>query len=207
VIEDDGAMDGDEQPGLSERARRAKARLEAEGRGDEWVDMRSETGARGYKWRQFERGNLERMTHGAGVPMIVDPIADELIAGLRERRPDLEAYPEALAAWGRAESRCLLLAAWFGERGLLDGEGQPTASAQLLNQSERLASEMRGRLGIDPASEAALARGQADAARSVVDLDALRARGREALKARRELDAGGRLRDGDGRTSEGGELA
>ena len=64
-----------------------------------------------------------------------------------------------------------------------------------------MAMQLRAQLGLDPASEAALATAQADAAWNVVDVDALRAKGREALKARRALDAGrvrgdgGRVRD------------
>jgi hypothetical protein len=172
-----------------------------------YVDERAETGQRGYRWPQFTKRNEMAVRHGATVDRIVDPIADELISGLLERRPDLVAYPEALHAWGRAESRCLLLAAWFAEHGLVDGAGKPTASAQLLGSSERMANEMRQRLGIDPASEAALANAQADAARSVVDLDALRARGREALEARRKRERlavdRGHLGDGEADRDEG----
>jgi hypothetical protein len=185
------------EPVKSERARRARERVG----GENFVDMRDESGKRGYSWPPFEKGNLWQLRHGATVPRIVDPIAEELVEGLLERRPDLERFPEALAAWGRAESRCLLLAAWFGDRGLLDGKGQPTASAQLLNQSERLASEMRGRLGLDPKSESELAQSQAQAAASVVDLEAIRAQGRKALERHREAGRlaaeGGRQGDGD----------
>ena len=183
-----------ERPADSDRARRARARVEAEG--GEYVDERETTGKRGYRWPPFSKGNELQRRHGATMPKVVDPISDELVEGLLERRPDLERFPEALAAWGRAESRCLLLAAWFGEHGLLDGKGQATASAQLLNQSERLASEMRGRLGLDPKSESELAQSQAQAAASVVDLDAIRARGRKALEAHRERE---RLSRGDER--------
>ena len=82
----------------------------------------------------------------------------------------------------------MLLADWFAEHGLLDGEGRPTASASLLNQSERLSNELRQRLGLDPRSESELVSAQSDAARNVTNLDELRARGRAALKARRERD-------------------
>ena len=139
--------------------------------------------------------------HGAMSERKVDPVAATLAAELLEDRPDLERFPEAVAAWARAESRCLLLESWFTQHGLLDEKGRPTASERLLASSERLAMQLRAQLGLDPASEAALATAQADAARNVVDLDALRAKGREALKARRALDAGrvrgdgGRVRD------------
>ncbi|MDQ6853139.1 MAG: hypothetical protein M3046_05510 [Actinomycetota bacterium] len=78
----------------------------------------------------------------------------------------------------------------------------PTASAKIIAQFERLANDLRQRLGLDPRSEAELASVQADAARSVVDIDALRARGRAAVERRREgpkqlapSDEVGHLRD------------
>jgi hypothetical protein len=154
----------------------------------------------------FEAGNEMATRHGAWSERRVDPVAAQLVEGLLERRPDLAKYPEALLGWSRAESRCLLLESWFAERGLLDEKGQPTASERLLASSERLAMSLRERLGLDPRSEAELANAQADAARSVVDLDALRARGREALKARREFDAGGQVRGDGGHLRDGEEM-
>jgi hypothetical protein len=56
-----------ERPPESERARRARARCEK--LGIPYVDERAETGRRGYQWAPFEKGNLVRMTHGAGVPV------------------------------------------------------------------------------------------------------------------------------------------
>jgi hypothetical protein len=152
----------------------------------------------------FEAGNQMAVRHGALSDRKVDPVAQMLASELLADRPDLERFPEAVAAWARAETRCLLLESWFAEHGLLDAEGKATASERLLVQSERLAMSLRERLGLDPRSEAELLASQADAARSAVDLDALRARGREALKARRALDAGGRLR-GDGEQLRDGE--
>jgi hypothetical protein len=157
-----------------------------------YVDERATTGRRGYRWPQFTKGNQMSSTHGAGVPAIVDPIADALVAGLLADRPDLERHPEAVAAWGRAESRCILLAAYMTEHGLVDGDGKETVSARLVNQCERMANEMRQRLGLDPRSEAELANVQADAAHNVVDLEALRARGRAALEKHHERE---RLRE------------
>jgi hypothetical protein len=191
-----------DRPVESERARRARERA-----GDAYVDRRAETGARGYRWRSFDSvepgespGDYAASVsthHGATSEPKVDPIAATLAAELLQARPDLARFPEAVAAWSRAETRCLLLADWFAEHGLLDDDGKPTASESLLGQSERLAMQLRERLGLDPKSEAELASSQADAARSVVDLDALRARGREALAAGRVRVEDGRVRDGD----------
>jgi hypothetical protein len=168
-----------------------------------YVDERATTGQRRYRWPQFTKDNEMAVRHGATVDRIVDPVAEQFVEGLLERRPDLVKFPEALHAWGRAEARCLLLESWFVEHGLLDAKGKPTASESLLSSSERLAMQLRERLGLDPKSEAELARGQAEAARSVVDLDALRERGRAALKARR--DVGVLARAAGSETREGGD--
>jgi hypothetical protein len=149
-----------------------------------FVDERDETGRRGYSWPAFTAKNEMSLRHGALSGRKVDPIAAELAAGLLRDRPDLERYPEAVGAWSRAESRCLLLGSWFAEHGLLDAKGNPTASERLLGTSERLAMQLREKLGLDPRSEAELANAQADAAKGVVDLDALRERGRKALRDR-----------------------
>jgi hypothetical protein len=93
-------------------------------------------------------------------------------------------------AWARAEARCLLLATWQAERGLLDDKGE-VMGGRYVGQFERLAAELRHRLGLDPRSEAELLAARADAARNVVDLDAIRRRGVEALRSRGELGAGG----------------
>jgi hypothetical protein len=168
-----------------------------------YVDERATTGRRGYSWPPFEPGNEMALRHGALSERKVDPIAAQLAAELVRDRPDLQRFPEAVAAWSRAEARCLLLESWFADHGLLDDEGKATASERLLASSERLAMQLRERLGLDPKSEAELAQSQADAARSVVDLDALRARGREALRARRALESAERLRGDDEQLHDG----
>jgi hypothetical protein len=134
----------------------------------------------------FTVGNKAAQRHGGYGP--VDPVAQQLAADLLQDRPDLQRFPEAVRAWARAETRCLLLEQWFLSHGLIGADGKATASERLLAASERLAMQLREKLGLDPKSEAELANVQADAARNVVDLDALRARGRAALARRRELD-------------------
>jgi hypothetical protein len=163
-----------------------------------YVDMRSTDGKRGYTWPSFTAKNEMSLKHGAMSERRVDPIAEALVTELLERRPDLARYPEALAAWSRAESRCLLLQDWFSTHGLLDGKGKPTADASLLSSSERLAAQLRAELGLSPRAEAQLASEQASAAQSVVNLDELRKRGREALRAGRLQGEAGQLRDGSG---------
>jgi hypothetical protein len=129
------------------------------------------------------------MRHGAWSSRRVDPVAQELIAGLLDDRPDLRRYPEAVMAWARAEARCILLASYQVEHGLVDADGN-VPGGKYVAQFERLATDLRARLGLDPRSEAELARDRADAERSVVDLDALRSRGRVLLDAR-DVEASG----------------
>jgi hypothetical protein len=183
-------------------------------------DTPVKAGATG-RWRNFDEDRLDdpdepfpdhrdyvasiSTRHGAGSPRKVDPLAAEIIEALLERRPDLAGYPEALHAWARSEARCLLLADWFAAHGLLDEKGKATADTSLLSSSERLAAQLRGELGLTPKGEAELAKSQSEAAQSVVDLDGLRARGREVLRARRALDSGGRLRDGVGHLRDEGQ--
>jgi hypothetical protein len=140
--------------------------------------------ARGYSWPPFERGNTASMRHGAFSDRKVDPLVRELVAGLLEDRPELGRYPETVMAWGRAEARCLLLHDWVVEHCLVTADGTTPAPLRYVAQFERLALELRARLGLDPRSEAELVRDQAEATRSAVDLEGLRERGRAVLEAR-----------------------
>lgn len=156
---------------------------------------------RGYTWPPFEKGNTVSTRHGVWSNRKVDPIAGELAAGLLADRGDLIEHPETVWAWARAEARCLLLADHFSE-GLFDGEGNERPGLRLIGQFERLAADLRARLGLDPRSQAELARDRAEVARSVVDLEAVRARGRAALQPH-DRPAGGPGADGDHQGGQG----
>jgi hypothetical protein len=136
----------------------------------------------------FAPGNLVMLTHGARTPRVYGPLAEALAAGLTEDRPDLAAYPEALAAWATAEAQAALLRRHLAEVGTIDPDtGKPRAeSLTVLRSFERLAAEHRATLGLDPRSEASLARERAAAATLAVDLDALAQRGRAVLTAREQ---------------------
>ncbi len=112
----------------------------------------------------------------------MSPLVQELVAGLLADRPDLERFPETVVAWGRAEARCVLFDAYL----MSDTPDSERAlkTARFVGQFERLAIELRARLGLDPRSEVELARDRAQATREAVDLDAIRARGRASLEAR-----------------------
>ena len=145
--------------------------------------------ARGYSWPAFEPGNTKSTRHGIWSKRQVEPLAGDLVSGLLSDRPDLNAYPELVMAWGRAEARCLLLAEWFVERGLLDDEGEERSGVRFIHQFEKLAADLRAQLGLTPGSEADLARARADAIRGELDLEGLAARGREARLAAEERHA------------------
>jgi hypothetical protein len=129
------------------------------------------------------------MRHGIWSKRTVDPLAQDLVAGLLSDRDDLNAYPELLMAWGRAEARCLLLADWFVQRGLFDDEGEERPGLRFVGQFEKLAADLRAQLGLTPGSEADLVRSRADAIKGELDLEGLAARGREARLAAEERHA------------------
>jgi hypothetical protein len=111
-----------------------------------------------------------------------------LAAGLEADRPDLAAYPEALAARAQSEAIAALLRRHLSEVGPVDPDtAQPReTSLKELHRVESAAARHRAVLGLDPRSEAALARERAEVATLVVDLDGLAERGRAALQAREE---------------------
>jgi len=132
----------------------------------------------------YEPGNLAALKHGMYSERMVDPIAVMFIESVVARRPDLLSHPEALHAWARAEARALMLAEYVCEVGI--GSDAAQRAMRYESQFQRLALSLRQSLGLDPKSEAELVNAQADAARQVVDLDAIRARGRAVIEANRK---------------------
>lgn len=104
--------------------------------------------------------------------------------GLKEMRPDLAGYPETVWAWARAEARCMLLEEWLEEHPLVSEDGDLAPVARYVGQFERLAADLRGRLGLDPKSEADLASSRARATLDAFDIEELRSRGREVTEHR-----------------------
>lgn len=125
-------------------------------------------------------------SHGARTPSVYGPLAEALAAGLTADRPDLAPYPEAVAAWATAEAQAALIREHLETEGVTvtdPGTGRPvprTGVLDLLGRMEKRAEAARSRLGLDPRSEAALARERAEVAHlaRTVDLDDLAARGR-----------------------------
>lgn len=133
----------------------------------------------------FTPGNLVGASHGARAPRVYGDLAQRLAVGLMDDRPDLAAYPEAVAAWATAEAQAALMRRHVADVGTFADDGEPRGSLLTwLRSFERMASEARKPLGLDPMSEAALSRERAAAATLAVDLDALAERGRLALAQR-----------------------
>lgn len=132
----------------------------------------------------FQRGNTAHLKHGVWSDRKVDPLALELAEGLAHERPELARYPATVWAWARAEARCALLEEWFADHRLVTEDGEVAPVTRFLVQFEKLAIQLRSKLGLDPRSEAELATSRAEATASVYDLDALRERGREAMALR-----------------------
>ena len=133
----------------------------------------------------FPAGNTTSRTHGLWSDRRINPDAEKLTEVLLDVRPDLGAYEETVWAWARAESRCILLERWLADHPLVDEDGHVAPVARYVTQFERLAVDLRTKLGLDPRSEAELAASRAQATLHTFDIEELRARGREVM-ARRE---------------------
>ena len=155
----------------------------------------------------FTPGNMAAVKSGARSPRVYGELSELLAAGLVEDRPDLAAYPEAVAAWATTEAQAALMRRHIDSVGPVDEHGQPRDSVlSWLTKLEASALKQRATLGLDPRSEAKLARERAAASALAVDLTALADRGRAALQAREEAglpappDLAGRVLEG--KTSE-----
>lgn len=124
------------------------------------------------------------LSHGARSPRVYGELAEHLAAGLLADRPDLADYPEAVAAWATTEAQVALLRRHIAQTGPLTSEGEPVSALGWLHRMEGAAAKHRARLGLDPFSEAALARERATATAVAVDLAAIAERGRQAIASR-----------------------
>jgi hypothetical protein len=132
----------------------------------------------------FEPGNEAAVTHGARSQKKVEELARQIDADLAERAPWVLDYPEALKAYGRAESVARMLLADLAKVGLYAANGEFRASVLARwATSENTAAKLRDALGLTPRSEAAVARDRAAAAASSVDVVAELARQGRATRA------------------------
>ena len=145
--------------------------------------------ARAYSWAPFTEGNKAAVTHGAYSVEVYGEVARELVTGVLADRPQLGRYRTAVAAWADVEAKCLVIREWLEDRGMLEDDGKVRPAVDLLLKLEGRADKARQRLGLDPRADAELARSTAEAHHAAADLDAVRAAGREALRARERADA------------------
>jgi hypothetical protein len=151
---------------------------------------------RGYSWPPFQPGHTLTLKHGATSSRVLQPLADQLAAGLGEVAPwtSAGAFAGSVASWAHAEAQAYVLRQYLDEHGLVDDEGQPRPAAGLLERVETRLTNLRAQLGLTP-----LALGKLLATLSQVDGD----RGAEGLEALRR--AGAELRAAaDQRVIEGG---
>lgn len=155
-----------------------------------WYRPPSGAGNGSPKAAPFARGNTQRLVAGHRSPRVYGEVSKALAAELAEARPDLAAYPEALASWADAEARAALLRAHLDTHGTIDPASGELRQSLLsaLDRFERRAAAARSQLGLDPRSEAELALLRAKAMNEgalapKVTLEALAAQGRTALEA------------------------
>lgn len=158
-----------------------KGRVPAVSQGPGWGGPASGAPAR----PPWPKGNTAAVRSGYRSPRIYGELARLLTEGLLADRPDLAAYPEAIAAWATSEAQAALLRRHLDKIGLLDDNGNPRQRLiDTLRGVERHALRHREVLGLDPTSEARLMKERAAASVLAVDLHALAERGRQALAGR-----------------------
>lgn len=142
--------------------------------------------ARGQTLPPFPETHSLSLGHGAHSPRVYGELAQVLAAGLLEIRPDLQAYPVAVARWAEWEGRAQLLRKHLAVVGDIDastGEVRPGLT-KWLHRCENAAERAAALLGLDPISEARLAKERASAQLVAVDLAEIAARGRQILDQR-----------------------
>jgi hypothetical protein len=143
----------------------------------------------------FEPGHELSLQHGAMSERKLAPIAEELERGIVEVAPwcARPAFQPAVRAWAIAEAACELYRAWFKERGLWDGDGEPLPGLVRWDRAEARASALRKRLSIDPSSFASFLSKLATTSAitdNVEGLAEVQREGREIVRARERQLAG-----------------
>ena len=163
----------------------------------------------------FAPGNETAVVHGARSERHVGPLAAQIAAGLLadpDTPPHLHEplFTSAIQAWSRAEAVCRLLWAWIEGKDIVTAladlatttEDEESSNGKthrksvtrhmpsvldMLRKYEAQAANLRGRLGLDPASAAKVGRDLA--ARRYMDASPLNAALAE-MEKRRALTAG-----------------
>jgi len=123
---------------------------------------------------------MAALRHGAYSPRKVEPLAAALVESAQGQVSYLgdPAYATALWAWARVEARVQLVDEYLTDRGLFDTKGRPLPAVDTLRSFERLAAELRSRLGLDPRSRAKLERDLSAGARDRLSITEEVAEGR-----------------------------
>lgn len=135
----------------------------------------------------FREGNEAAVTHGARSQRKVEELARQIDADLLTRAPWVAEYPEALKAYGRAESVARMLFNDIAKVGVYGSKGEFRASILARwATAENTAARHREALGLTPKSEAQVARDRAVAASASVDVVAELVRQGQATRAQRQ---------------------
>ena len=137
----------------------------------------------------FRDKNMIALKIGSRSPRVYGAVAEGIAEDLLEAMPQLAAYPEELAALAHTEAIAALLRVELAAHGIKKNGEPRLALLDRYFAAERAAAKRRDAIGVSPIGEAVLARERASAMSlaSGVDLDALAARGREALAARVDI--------------------
>jgi hypothetical protein len=169
---------GDSGPGPnSERDEPRNRRLGHEnGVEQSWVPQP----ARDYSWADAAPGNQLARTHGVWAADVTDE-AREILPRLFEQA-DIERHPLAAVLAAETWIRLRRAEADIAGRGMVLDD-RPHPLLRYVSQWHRELLDVAREYGMTPRSEAEVARARADASRLAVDLDAIRARGRDALRS------------------------
>lgn len=133
----------------------------------------------------FPEGQAANMSHGARSPKVYGEVARQYAAVLLLDRPDLEAFPEAVAAWAQAEAQAALMRRRLDEVGTFTDDGEPrSALLQWSRLFDRDAANHRTALGLDPRSAITLAKDRAETAVAALSVAEFAEANREARLAR-----------------------
>jgi hypothetical protein len=151
--------------------------------------------ARGYRWETFRKNNVMAIRHGAATQQVFGPLARELTEALLEVAPDLRdpRYAAAVTRWSEAEAQESLIMYELDK--VVDAEGITSERAEQLQRSldkvRARSSRLRADLGLTPRGHVELVAGRAHAEHEIVDVEAIRVRGRAAIEARAREDGDG----------------
>lgn len=145
-------------------------------------------GARGYTWPPFEPGNQVARTHGFWA-RVTDAEVLEAVGDVFGHQPDLVAeYPAIVAMGAEIWVRRRRALVDVERRGMVlvapDGVSRPHPLLGEIDKAERRLLDLSARYGLDPRSDADLARARAGAVAAGIDVDSLVGAGKDTAAVR-----------------------